>query len=74
MPTNSLSAWTRIITCIVCDQPDPKTVEFVKKRHLLLRQHLKHWNSGFEFLPVLYVLETQEVYYWADFDLTGSAV
>ncbi len=74
---NILKIWGSsfaIINCIACDDASQQTLDFVKKRHLLLRQHLKHWNHGFEFLPVLYMLETQDVHYWKDFDFTGSAV
>lgn len=65
-----------IIPCLVCDKAEPETIRFVSQRQHLWRLLLKHSlrGYGFEFLPVLYCLSTNELYYWTGFDCCGSGV
>jgi hypothetical protein len=66
-----------IVTCLVSETADQKTIEWVNKRHSLWVRTFKHvlrHGSGIDFYPVLHCLESTTTHYWKGWTLEGSAV
>lgn len=69
-----LSTSFAMVPCIACEEADIDTIMYVTKRQHLWKYHLKCFRHGFDYLPVLYLLDKNEVHYWKGIDIIGGAI